>query len=224
MSTTRSSVRCAVTSSGDSTGQSHAEANTALLISSASAVQSLRTANAGILRRLFAKLRGGQDSASQSADPVSVSTTPPTSVLAKPEPLSTAPPTSAPPAEPESVPITAHSSAPSEVDSDLDDVEALLRRAIEMVRSPMRGSQPTRSGMDGPPRTPTELAGSMRAKKLPTNRVVQIRHDPHKATYVAKDTKAGLVIMRHQESERLRELCEWIGWGVIDGRVPSAND
>src|SRR5439155_20784444 len=83
---------------------SHAEANTALLISSASAVQSLRTANAGILRRLFAKLRGGQDSASQSADPVSVSTTPPTSVLAKPEPLSTAPPTSAPPAEPESVP------------------------------------------------------------------------------------------------------------------------
>src|SRR5438034_9962546 len=99
MSTTRSSVRCAVTSSGDSTGQSHAEANTALLISSASAVQSLRTANAGILRRLFAKLRGGHDSASQSADPVSVSTTPPTSVLAKPEPLSTAPPTSAPPAE-----------------------------------------------------------------------------------------------------------------------------
>ena len=48
--------------------------------------------------------------------------------------------------------------------------------------------------------------------------------DPHKATYVAKDTKSGLVIMRHQESERLRELCEWIRWGVIDGRVPSAND
>src|SRR5207247_5861063 len=119
---------------------------------------------------------------------------------------------SAPPAEPESVPITAHSSVPSEVDSDFDEVEALLRRAIEMVRNPTRGSQPTRSGTDGTPRTPTEFADAMRAKTWCTSRVIQIHHDPHKATYVAKDIKSGLLVMRHQESERLRELCDWIRW------------
>ncbi len=238
----------------------------------------------GILRRLFAKLRGGQDSASRAAEPVSVPATPPTSATAEPVSLPTAPPTSAPPAEPEPVPTTAHTSVPSEADNGLDEIEALLRRAIEMVRAPTprsqptgsltegrpgtpaelggsvpvhsapptsvssepdtdldggealrkraiemdrgptRPSQPTGSLTEATPRTPAELASSMRAKRsLPSRVVVQIHYDPHKATYVAKDTKSGLRILRHQDSARLRAMCNRIGCQVVDGTA-SADD
>jgi hypothetical protein len=34
--------------------------------------------------------------------------------------------------------------------------------------------------------------------------------------HVAKDTNSGLVVMRNQDRERLRELCNWIGWRVVN--------
>jgi hypothetical protein len=50
-------------------------------------------------------------------------------------------------------------------------------------------------------------------------RNVQIIHDPdHEPAYAAKDTKSGMVVMRQQDRERLRSLCEWIGWRVVDFR------
>jgi hypothetical protein len=55
-----------------------------------------------------------------------------------------------------------------------------------------------------------------RAKRSLTGRNVQIVHDPDKATYAATDIKSGLVVMRHQDSARLRVLCDWIGWYVVD--------
>ena len=55
-----------------------------------------------------------------------------------------------------------------------------------------------------------------RAKRSPTGRNVQIGHDADKATYAARDIKSGLVVMRHQDSARLRVLCDWIGWYVVD--------
>jgi hypothetical protein len=61
------------------------------------------------------------------------------------------------------------------------------------------------------------------AKRAPTGRIVQICHDPDEATYAAKDTKLGMVVMRNRDHQRLRELCEWIGWGVMDGKVPSSK-
>jgi hypothetical protein len=30
--------------------------------------------------------------------------------------------------------------------------------------------------------------------------------------------------MRHRDRECLRELCEWIGWRVVDGAVSNADD
>ena len=63
-----------------------------------------------------------------------------------------------------------------------------------------------------------------RFKPSVTGRNVQIGRDPNdKASYAAKDTMSGLVVMRHQDVERLRELCHWIGWHVVEGRVPSAD-
>jgi hypothetical protein len=39
-----------------------------------------------------------------------------------------------------------------------------------------------------------------------------------------KDTKSGLVVMRHEDSKRLKALCDWFGWQVIDGGMPGAED
>ena len=63
-----------------------------------------------------------------------------------------------------------------------------------------------------------------RAGRSATGRIVQIGHGTHEAQYAAKDTKSGMVVMRNQDRERLRELCEWMGWRVVDGRVLDAND
>jgi hypothetical protein len=185
-------------------------------------VQSLPTAAPSILRRLFAKLRLEQDSAaSRSTEPVSVPTAPPRSALTQSVPVSTLPPGSGPPAEPKSVPTTAHPSVPSEADNIPDEVEALLKWAIEMAPGPSRASQlPTDHGA----RTPAALAGSMRAKRLHPSRIVQIQRDPQETAFLARDTKSGLVVMRHEDSKRLKELCEWFGWQVIDGGMPDAGD
>jgi hypothetical protein len=64
-----------------------------------------------------------------------------------------------------------------------------------------------------------------RAKRSPTGRNVAIGHDPrHQAAYAATDIKSGLVVMRHQDGARLRALCDWIGWYVVDDAVPSAEE
>jgi hypothetical protein len=141
---------------------------------------------------------------------------------AEPAPSPAAPPPSASgPAEPASSSTTspASASAPiaSEADSDLDEGEALLRRAIEMLRAPTRGSQPAGILAGSRPDTPAVLADSMQAKGLPTSRVVQIHRDPNEAAYVAMDTKSGLSVLRHQDSARLRAMCDRIGWQVVDG-------
>ena len=55
-----------------------------------------------------------------------------------------------------------------------------------------------------------------RTKRSLTGRNVQIGHDPaNQVAYVAIDTKSGRVVMRHPDSARLQELCEWLGWNVI---------
>jgi hypothetical protein len=239
-------------STAESAGQERTDPNESTT-SSASAVQGLRTVTASMFRRVFAKLRAGQDS-TQSAEPVSVSSSPTRSVLAEPEPLSTAPPTSAPPAKSDSVAIKAHTPVPSEADKD--EVEVLLRRASEMVGGPATtpprplgdeaaGVPPTtgasmRAVANGivqnshhprekaaytPPDTevaPTELSGSMDAERARTSRMVQIHYDPNETAYVARDSESGLIVMRHKDCEHLRDVCEWIGWRVVDGGMPGS--
>ena len=55
-----------------------------------------------------------------------------------------------------------------------------------------------------------------RIRRSPTGRMVQIDCNTEEATHVAKDTKSGLVVMRNQDRERLRELCNWVGWRVVN--------
>jgi hypothetical protein len=115
----------------------------------------------------------------------------------------------------ESVPTT----PPEPVDQS-DDGEEMLRRAIAMVRS---SGSPLRGLSDGMPATPAELAGATRTRK--TSRVVQIRHDPsYEAAYAAKDTRSGLVVLRHQDRAHLCAMCDRLGWQVVEDGAPGAKD
>jgi hypothetical protein len=121
----------------------------------------------------------------------------------------------------EPVPLAA-GEPPSPDAVELDEDHELLRRAIAMVKSPIRSGQRLQGLTDGL-KTPAELAAGMRARKAA--RVVQIRHDPsYDAAYAAKDTQTGLVVLRHQDSARLRQMCERLGWEVQDEGSAAARE
>ena len=66
---------------------------------------------------------------------------------------------------------------------------------------------------------------SLRAKISGPSRFVRIHHDHgENAGYLAQDTKSGMVVLRYPDSERLREMCEWMGWQVTDDPVPSMDE
>jgi len=65
----------------------------------------------------------------------------------------------------------------------------------------------------------------MRAERPQASRIaVQIGYDPQKAKYVAKDAKSDFIILRHQDSARLRAMCDRMGWHVVDGAVAATGD
>jgi hypothetical protein len=121
-----------------------------------------------------------------------------------------------------SVPPTPVSCEP---DKDLDECEALLRRAIEMVRGRTPPSQVETSVTQAKSKTPSKSSNppskavsTVRVERSPASRiVVQIHHDPQKTRYVAKDTTSGLGVLRHQDRTRLRAMCDRMGWQVIEG-------
>ena len=55
-----------------------------------------------------------------------------------------------------------------------------------------------------------------RAKLSLTGRNVHLSYAPSQGNYVAIDAKCGLVVLKHQDRKRLRELCEWVGWQVVE--------
>ena len=94
-------------------------------------------------------------------------------------------------------PTTPAAALLTEADNDLEECEALLKRAIEMVRGAEHGSA-TKGIMDPGPA-----------------RVVRIHRDPDDATYVATDVKLGLSVLRHRDSARLQAMCNRLGWQVL---------
>jgi hypothetical protein len=180
------------------------------------------------------------------------------------------------PAEPLAAP--AGKAKPSPPDSEFDECEALLRRAIEMVHGDMRpepgsresgspdagtiarisaeietdgssdqldmpfssadggersepGAGPTPSGEHSPnpavtdaiaPLVPPVIAAPAEKSPKPVEQkstpiVVQIHHDHSRGKFVAKDTRSGLGVLRHEDATRLRAMCERMGWQVIEG-------
>jgi hypothetical protein len=113
----------------------------------------------------------------------------------------------------------AHTSPGITSEAELDESEELLRRAIEMVRGPARSQAPT-TAQDTAAPAPAPAKPAPR----PPGRIVQIFHDPNfDAAYGAKDTTSGLVVIRHQDSGRLRAMCERLGWRVVEGEASSAD-
>jgi hypothetical protein len=105
-----------------------------------------------------------------------------------------------------------------EDERELDECEALLQNAIDMVRSP--ALSPNEGGAGGR----TQSIRSLRAKISGPSRFVRIRRDDgDNAGYVAQDTKSGMIVLRYPDSERLREMCEWLGWQVTDAPVPGSD-
>jgi hypothetical protein len=212
-------------------------------ISPSSIFENSSAAAVGLVRRVFAKLRSishamkgrlvfghghaervsapttGHESAPPielvSAPPIEPASATPVEVVSVPEP----PPASIHHAEAALVPTASSSPVSSETDMDLDECEALLRRAIEMVRSPTQSSQTATSVAEATSETPAEDVSSAPAETpLAWQVVVQIHHDSEKAKYVAKDTKSGLSVLGHQDSARLRAMCDRMGWQVVDGQ------
>jgi hypothetical protein len=210
---------------------------------SPSSIFEIQSASAlGFVRRVFAKLRsvchamkGRLVFGHGDAKPVSVPTTgqsipttghksaPPIApVSAPPVELASVPklpPASIHHAEAALVPTASSGSVSSETDKDLDECEALLRRAIEIVRGPAQSSQTATGVAKATSEIPAENVSSAPAEtSLAWQVVVQIHHDSQKAKYVAKDTKSGLSVLGHQDSARLRAMCDRMGWQVVDGQ------
>ena len=97
-----------------------------------------------------------------------------------------------------------------EDERELDECEALLQNAIDMVRSP--ALSPNESGAGGR----AQSVRSLRSKISGPSRFVRIHHDDEGLGYVAQDTKSGMIVLRYQDSERLREMCDWLGWRVTN--------
>ena len=89
----------------------------------------------------------------------------------------------------------------AKADKDARECEALLKRAIEMVRGRPRGL-PARAAIGSRPA-----------------RVVQLLYDPDDTAYVAIDAESGLSVLRHQDIARLQAMCGRLGWRVVGARV-----
>jgi hypothetical protein len=109
----------------------------------------------------------------------------------------------------------------SESSEPVDEDQELLRRAIAMVRGPGGSSGPLRGLTDGL-KTLAALPVMPTAKAA---RTVQIRHDPsYDAAYAAKDTRSGLVMLRHHDSARLRSMCQRLGWQVVEDGTAAVGE
>ena len=117
----------------------------------------------------------------------------------------------------------------------------LLRSAIEMVQSATRSSQKkaalTELSSASPALTSAPVLvqtsplsveekspAVVQTKSIPAERkspviVVQIYHDAQKAKYVARDIKSGLGVLRHENRARLREMCDRLGWQIVDKEI-----
>jgi hypothetical protein len=217
--------------------------HTARAISPVSTVENEGGAAPGVMKRVFAKFYRvcralehrlafdhGKMSRSTVSDPVTPQTSAPlvepvSAPRIEPELVPRVSPVSLGLAEPFSVPTAATFPILSQTDDDLDQCEALLRHAIEIVHSPTRSSQVTASPTETIPATPAKLVSAFQAERPSTNPVVvQIFYDPKKGKYVARDTKSGLAVLRHQDSMRLRAMCDRMGWRVVDGAVAGAGE
>jgi hypothetical protein len=159
----------------------------------------------------------------------------------EPIPEPSTPPPSSSSAEPAPAPTPLPTLRPGKKDSDADDCEKLLRRAIEVARDSTYPSQAatrpaeakseprtkTTSLSEREPETPSLAPDPLEAQPPPPSGslqpqptggsriVVQIEYDHANTKYVVKDINTGLRLLRHYEIAWLRAMCERMGWQVV---------
>jgi hypothetical protein len=203
------------------------------------------TAAPAFVQRLFAKLDGIRDLIrrrkaspfpSDSANPQERAHPAEHVPEAPLEPIPEITPASLDQIRSETVPAVAPVSMPAQTDKNKDECEVLLKSAIEMVQSAARSSQKKAPLTElssaaltsapvlvqtSPVSADETSAAVIHTKSISAERkspviVVQVHHDAQKAKYVAKDIKSGLGVIRHEDRARLREMCDRLGWQIVD--------
>jgi hypothetical protein len=133
--------------------------------------------------------------------------------------------------EPLTPPTAAPVSIAPQADNALDECEVLLRRAIEIVHAETPPSQTTANLTELGSATPaaSSTPAPVESKASPTAPksaliAVQIHHDRERGKFVARDTKSGLSILRHQDGAWLRAMCDRMGWQIVDGAGAEAGE
>jgi hypothetical protein len=125
-----------------------------------------------------------------------------------------------------------------EADDSLDECEVLLKRAIDMVHGRDSSAEvqtdadlkcevriEESSGIALEPTAAPVVVLEPEIKLIaarelePCSRepvVVEIQYDPVKGRYAAKDSRTGLLILRHEGRARLQGMCERMGWQILD--------
>jgi hypothetical protein len=125
-------------------------------------------------------------------------------------------------AAPSTVPTSPHSIESrvdlTKADNGLDECEVLLKHAIEIVRGPACSPElaiETNLECEAPLRIIEVGREPVRARpRKPI--VVEIQYDPLKARYAARDTRTGLLVMRHEDRTRLKGMCKRMGWQIVE--------
>jgi hypothetical protein len=143
-------------------------------------------------------------------------------------------------AAPSIAPSSSHSAecGVGAADDSLDECEVLLKRAIDMVHGrDYTAEAKTETDL----RCESRIEGTIQIALQPTAAplivvepeikpivareleprprkpvVVEIHYDAVKARYAAKDSRTGLLILRHEDRARLKGMCERMGWQVLD--------
>ncbi len=218
----------------------------------------------GIIKRIFANLsavRGALERRLVSVSQGKAAGSPAPVTTAAPSPVESQPFLNTANIEPVAVQTEAPGLVVAESENDIEECEALLKRAIEIVQTPVRSHGNPGSDLETQPGSPamsanlpeaeveapplsggfsetetavpvannntaeSELVMPAPARDVAPERpsaspvVVEIQYDAEKTRYIAKDIKTGLSILRMADLERLRHMCERLGWQVIT-RVP----
>ena len=217
-------------------------------ISSPATMENEGAAAPAFVRRLFAKLdsirglirrRKASTFTSDSATPQEWAHTAEHVPEESVEPIPEVTPASLDEIRPETVPAVPPVSMSVQTDKDKDECEFLLRSAIEVVQSATRSSQKKAALTElssasltsapvlvqtSPLSVEEKSPAVVQTKSIPAERkspviVVQIHHDAQKAKYVARDIKSGLGVLRHENRARLQEMCDRLGWQIVDEEI-----
>src|SRR5262249_22436607 len=90
---------------------------------------------------------------------------------------------------------------------------------VQWAASTLKTNMPAK---DIPGRTP--IRSVLPERRLASLIVVEIQYDPNRDRYIAKDINSGLSILRIADRQRLRQMCDRMGWQIVSPELDTAAD